>query len=106
MNALIDTKEENMFSWFMDDPVEASKANMKAKLAVVFVQTMKAKGLSQAETAEIMGVTQSRISNLVRGKLSRFSIDTLLQFMLTWGYNIEIHMMLEDTAEPFELKVK
>jgi predicted XRE-type DNA-binding protein len=84
--------DPNLYSMFIDDPVEASRANLKAKLAVEFVRNMQAKKMTQKETADLMGVSQARISDLARGKLDRFSIDMLCQFMLKWGYKIEVQM--------------
>jgi predicted XRE-type DNA-binding protein len=37
-----------------------------------------ARGLKQGEAAELLGVTQPRVSDLMRGRIDLFSIDTLI----------------------------
>jgi len=39
------------------------------------------RGLTQASAAKLLGVTQPRISDLMRGKIDRFSIDTLIEML-------------------------
>jgi hypothetical protein len=42
---------------------------------------IKEQGLIQAAAAELLGVAQPRISDLVRGKIARFSVDTLIKML-------------------------
>ena len=51
---------------------------------------IEARGLTQARAAELFGVTQPRISDLVRGKIDRFSIDTLIEMLGHAGVNVQI----------------
>lgn len=46
--------------------------------------------LTQAHAAEILGVDQPKISAIKQGKLSRFSTERLMRFLLLLGQNIEI----------------
>jgi predicted XRE-type DNA-binding protein len=46
--------------------------------------------MSQAEAAKLMGVTQPRISDLVRGKIDLFSIDTLINMLSAAGLHVEL----------------
>jgi predicted XRE-type DNA-binding protein len=48
------------------------------------------RGLTQAQAAELLGVTQPRISDLVRGKIDRFSIDTLIAMLDHAGVRVQI----------------
>ena len=43
------------------------------------------RGMTQAEAAELFGVTQPRISDLMRGKIDLFSLDTLMNMASTAG---------------------
>ena len=49
--------------------------------------------LSQAEAAEVFGVTQPRISDLVRGKINLFTIDTLVNMAKAAGLRVEIQLL-------------
>jgi transcriptional regulator with XRE-family HTH domain len=51
---------------------------------------IEARGLTQAQAASLLGVTQPRISDLVRGKIERFSIDTLVAMLGQAGVRVEI----------------
>jgi predicted XRE-type DNA-binding protein len=55
------------------------------------VDKIKSRGLTQAEAAEIMGVTQPRVSNLLTGRISKFSFDMLylMDSKITEGGNYE-----------------
>ena len=50
------------------------RADLMAKLRL----TIDEKGWTQAEAAKVLGIAQSRVSDLVRGKWERFSLDMLI----------------------------
>ena len=47
---------------------------------------------SQAAAATLLGVTQPRISDLVRGKIDLFSLDTLVNMLAAAGLHIELQI--------------
>jgi predicted XRE-type DNA-binding protein len=49
-------------------------------------------GMTQAEAARKFGVTQPRISGLLRGKIDLFGIDTLVNMLATAGIPIELRV--------------
>jgi predicted XRE-type DNA-binding protein len=49
-------------------------------------------GLSQSRAAKLFGVTQPRISDLVRGKIDLFSIDTLVNMLTAAGMHVELRV--------------
>lgn len=49
-----------------------------------------ARGLTQEQAARLFGVTQPRISDLVRGKIDRFSVDTLIAMFGHAGVGVHI----------------
>ena len=51
---------------------------------------IEARGLTQAQAAALFGVTQPRISDLVRGKIDRFSVDTLIAMLGHAGVRVQI----------------
>jgi len=57
---------------------EAENLRLRAELMIAVTQLIDAQGLTQARAAKLFGVTQPRVSDLVRGKIHLFSIDTLV----------------------------
>ena len=53
-------------------------------------QLIEERGLTQAAAAKLLGVTQPRISDLTRGKVDRFSIDTLIAMLGHAGVGVQI----------------
>ena len=52
---------------------------------MALTQVIEDRGITQAEAAALFGVTQPRISDLVRGKINLFSLDTLVDMAATAG---------------------
>ena len=59
-------------------PDEAALLAMRADLMAKLRLTIDEKGWTQAEAAKVLGIAQSRVSDLVRGKWERFSLDMLI----------------------------
>ena len=70
--------EDNLFMALGFPPHEAEILQMRADLMNRLVLWIQDKGLTQTEAAEKLGVTQARISDLVRGHWKKFSLDMLL----------------------------
>ena len=49
-------------------------------------------GLNQAEAAKLLGVTQPRISDLMRGKIELFGLDTLVNMVGAAGLHVEMRV--------------
>jgi predicted XRE-type DNA-binding protein len=64
----------------------------KAELAHRISQTVAARGLTQAQAAELLGLDQPKVSALMRGRLSGFSADRLFRFLNDLGQEVEIHI--------------
>jgi predicted XRE-type DNA-binding protein len=61
-----------------DTPAEATSMKLRATLANEIIERIRDRKLTQAKAAELIGVTQPRISDLMRGRLDVFSLDTLV----------------------------
>jgi predicted XRE-type DNA-binding protein len=68
----------SIFDELEADPGKAEQMKIKAALFDVIVAYIKDNNLTQANTAEIMGVQRSRIGDVCRGKISGFTIDALV----------------------------
>ena len=70
--------DENLFLALGFPPHEAEILQMRADLMGKLRLWIRDSGLTQEEAAERLGITQSRVSNLVRGQWKKFSLDMLL----------------------------
>ena len=62
----------------------------KAKLAAQISSIIQHRHLTQAAAAEVLGISQPRVSDLIRGRLDRFSLASLLHFLLALDRDVEI----------------
>jgi predicted XRE-type DNA-binding protein len=77
-----------------DTPQEAASLRARSALMMGLTEAIKAQGLTQAQAADLFGVTQPRISDLMRGKVALFSLDALVDMASTAGMNPTIHVTL------------
>jgi predicted XRE-type DNA-binding protein len=66
------------------------EAKTKAELAMLISEIIKEKNLTQQQAADLMDIDQPKVSKIIRGLLSEFSIERLLKFVLALGFDIEI----------------
>jgi predicted XRE-type DNA-binding protein len=74
------------------DPGQAENMKLRSRLMMVLRDYIAQEKLSQAAAAELLGVTQPRISDLVRGKIDLFSLDTLVNMLAAAGLHIELQV--------------
>ena len=75
----------NVFRDLGFSPDEAEYLKVRSELMVNLQKVITARGLKQAEVAKLLGVTQPRVSDLMRGRLDLFSIDTLIDMAARLG---------------------
>lgn len=66
-------------------PQEAASMRARSALMMSLAEVIRQQGMTQVQAAELFGVTQPRISDLVRGKINLFSLDTLIDMAATAG---------------------
>ena len=71
----------NVFSDLGFAQEEAHRLKIRADLMIELSKLIGERGLTQAAAAKVLGVTQPRVSDLVRGKIERFSVDTLIEML-------------------------
>jgi predicted XRE-type DNA-binding protein len=64
---------------------KAAEMEMRAQLLIGLEQWLEKSGMTQAEAANVLGVTQARVSDLKRGKINRFSMDLLVRLAARAG---------------------
>jgi predicted XRE-type DNA-binding protein len=80
----------NVFVDLGYSPEEAAILQMRADLMADLRNWIKAKRLTQAKAAEILGVSQSRVSDLIRGKWERFSLEMLITLATRAGMHVRL----------------
>lgn len=75
-----------------DTPAQAENMKLRSTLMLALREHIAHQGLSQSKAAKILGVTQPRISDLMRGRIDRFAIDTLVNMLATAGLRVEMHI--------------
>ena len=76
-----------------DTPQQAASMRAKSELMEALEQTIRQRGMTQQDAAALFGVTQPRISDLMRGKISLFSLDALMDMAATAG--LHPHIVIE-----------
>jgi predicted XRE-type DNA-binding protein len=71
-------------------PDEAAILQMRADLMAKLRKVIKAKKLTQAKAAKLLGVSQSRVSDLVTGKWERFSLEMLITLATRAGLRVSL----------------
>jgi len=69
---------------------EAAILQMRADLMADLRKFIKAKRLTQAKAAELFGISQSRVSDLIRGKWERFSLEMLITLAARAGMHVTL----------------
>lgn len=80
----------NVFIGLGYSPDEAAILQMRADLMSDLRKWVKAKRLMQSKAAEILGVSQSRVSDLIRGKWERFSLEMLITLATRAGMRVSL----------------
>ena len=73
-----------------DTPQETASMKARSKLMMELSEIITSRKLRQKDAAELFGVTQPRISDLMRGKIHLFSLDMLMDMASTAGMSPEV----------------
>ena len=75
-----------------DTPEEAENMKVRSALMMALKAHLAHTGLSQAQAAKLFGVTQPRISDLIRGKINLFGLDALVNMAAAAGLRVEMRV--------------
>ena len=82
----------NVFTDLGFDPAEAAILQMRAKLMNDLRDFIQLSGMTQAEAAERFSIAQSRVSDLVRGKWEKFSLEMLISLEARVGRKVSLEL--------------
>jgi predicted XRE-type DNA-binding protein len=83
---------DNVWDAIEDTPAQAENMKLRSALMMALKDHIARTGLSQTEAAKLLGVTQPRISDLMRGKIEMFGLDTLVNMIGAAGLHIEMQV--------------
>lgn len=84
----------NVFADLGFSAEEAQSLKMRADLMIELTKLIEARGLAQAAAAKLLGVTQARVGDLVRGRIDRFSADALIEMLGRAGATVSVVVRL------------
>lgn len=71
---------------------DAGERTLKVQLAVELNRLLGSRGLTQDAAAKLLGIRQPHVSDLVRYRLDRFSVERLMEFLIALGRDVEIRI--------------
>jgi predicted XRE-type DNA-binding protein len=96
----------NIFADLGFGPEEAENLHIRSELMMQMIRMISERGLKQKDAAVLFGVSQPRISELKRGKIDQFTIDSLVNMLGHARVRVDVSFRtIEETAETAETAV-
>jgi predicted XRE-type DNA-binding protein len=92
MKEPITESSDNIFADLGFDPAEAAILQMRATLMNDLRDFVRSSGMTQMEAAARLGIAQSRVSDLVRGKWDKFSLEMLISLEARAGRKVNLEL--------------
>ncbi len=83
----------NVWDAIEDTPEEVENMKLRSVLMTALKNHITRSEMSQAQAAKLFGVTQPRISDLMRGKINLFGLDALVNMVTAAGLHIEMRVL-------------
>ena len=75
-----------------DTPAQAENMRLRSSLMIALKEHIAREGLSQSQAAKVFGVTQPRVSDLMRRKIDLFGLDSLVNMLAAAGLHVELRV--------------
>jgi predicted XRE-type DNA-binding protein len=75
-----------------DSPAEAANMRLRSELMIALQQVVTSWGVTQAEAARRLDVTQPRLNDLLRGRIGKFSLDALIRLAARAGLEVRMEI--------------
>ena len=83
-------KRQNVFADLGFPDGEAENLRIRADMMSELIEFVRKNKFTQARAAKALGVTQPRVSDLMRGQIHRFSIDNLVTLLAAAGLRVDV----------------
>jgi len=80
----------NVWDALEDSSEEAATMTMRSNVMIAINEKMRSWNTIQARAARRLGITQPRLNDLIQGKISKFSLDSLLTLATRAGFKVRI----------------
>jgi predicted XRE-type DNA-binding protein len=87
-----DKRFNSVWDALEDDPVRAENLKLRSALMMEIAEKIKSQGLTQMQAAEILHITQPRVSALLKGKINDFRLDGLVDMAHRLGFHISLEV--------------
>ncbi|MEY2856075.1 MAG: hypothetical protein RLZZ74_384 [Cyanobacteriota bacterium] len=84
---------DNIFEDLGFEEAEAANLKIRADLMLALREYIQLMGWTQEQAAEFFQETQPRISNLINGEISRFSVDKLINMLARAGMKVKVEIL-------------
>ena len=84
------TASQNVFETLGFNPSEAENLRLRAEMMIALRRYIEKENLTQQEAASLFSVSQPRMSDLVRGKIGKFTIDMLVTMLAASGTHVKL----------------
>lgn len=75
-----------------DDPVRVENLKLRSALMIEIAERIRDQGLTQTQAAEVLHITQPRVSALLKGKINDFRLDSLVDMAHRLGMHVSINV--------------
>ena len=89
---------ESVWEAIESDAREAANLRARAELMIALQEHVRHRSMTQAEAARLLRITQPRVSDLMRGKIELFSIDTLVDLLGRAGARVKLSVQFKRAA--------
>lgn len=81
---------ESVWDALEDNAADAANMSMRSSLLIAIEQQVKGWGGTQAQAAKRLGITQPRLNDLLRGRITNFSLDALISLAAKAGLSVRL----------------
>ena len=89
---------ESVWDAIESDPREAANLRARSELIIALKEHLQTSKLTQARAAKLLGLTQPRVSDLMRGKIDLFSLETLIDMLARAGAHVKLSVRFNKRA--------
>lgn len=89
---MTEARFDSVWDAIEDTPADAARMRLRSQLMIALRDHIERSGLSQTQAAKVLGVTQPRVSDLMRGKIELFGIGSLVTMLSAAGLKVEVHV--------------
>jgi predicted XRE-type DNA-binding protein len=91
---------DNIFDAITDNKDEAADLRFRADLMLIMRDIFELKKWTQSDIMSVLEVSQPRASELMRGKVDKFSSDKLISFLSKLGFRVRPKLILTESSAP------